>query len=138
MKQIKFKKGNKIKFLQDFSFLIGVPSDIPFNIEDYSEERLRLTSNGYGFGVPGQPDGEYGNGAIYIFKEELEQNIGQWLDIHGNVLYKDSDIKLRKFRKKGKGIRYEIDITKSRMTKTRMVRKLNKIIEVLSNATTEN
>jgi len=71
---MKFRKGNKIKFGQDFTFKKGIPHNIDFTIERFNEahfikdRKYRLIADGYG------RKGNYGNGAIYPYGLSEKQN----------------------------------------------------------------
>lgn len=57
---IKFPKGNRIIYWQDFAPHYGVPHDVEFEIEKVYDTYMVLKGPGYG----GKP---YGNGKIYVF-----------------------------------------------------------------------
>jgi hypothetical protein len=63
IKYITFKPGNTVRYGQDFSYHIGVPADIRFEVDDdgpfKSKDGLWLKAPGYG----GEP---YGDGAIFV------------------------------------------------------------------------
>lgn len=60
---MKFKRGNKIRYGQDFGIYQGVPANIDFEVEllDKDGDSVKLVAPGYG----GEP---YGNGALYIYR----------------------------------------------------------------------
>lgn len=73
-KSIKFSPGNKIVYGQDFSSRVGVPTDITFTVERLYDDIVRLTA--YGYGIISKSDRKsYGNGAIYINRRTLEEQI---------------------------------------------------------------
>lgn len=57
--RLRFKDGNRVRYFQDFSGWLGMPTEVTFTVA-HSGDRIRLTAPGYG----GKP---YGNGAIYIW-----------------------------------------------------------------------
>jgi len=65
--EIKFKKNNKVKYMQDHFFKSGIPNGIDFNVKILSQTRIRLSANGYGELSPGK----YGNGALFVLVEHL-------------------------------------------------------------------
>ena len=58
---MKFRSGNKIKYSQDFSQWVGIPSGIEFDVEIPYPGQARLKAPGYG----GRP---YGNGVIIVHR----------------------------------------------------------------------
>lgn len=63
---IRFPKGNKIRYWQDFQCYEGVPSGIDFIVDKFEHNQLHLSADGYGFGVLDRPQGAYGSGNIMI------------------------------------------------------------------------
>lgn len=67
--KIRFPKGNRIPYGQDFSMKRGIPSDVEFTVVlilETEDHRFQLRGPGYG-----EKD-NYGNGAIYVSMRELE------------------------------------------------------------------
>lgn len=56
---VTFPPGNAIHYLQDFSFRIGMPANVVFNVVKVTERGVELRAPGYGM----EP---YGNGCINI------------------------------------------------------------------------
>lgn len=57
-------KPNKIRYGQDFSQHIGVPSGVDFKVASLGDGRFKLVGDGYG--ELDRPD-QYGNGALYVW-----------------------------------------------------------------------
>lgn len=70
--KINFPEGNQICFNMDFRFWCGVPHDIDFFVEKETGNGyyIELWADGYGGGINGRPGG-YGNGSIFVRKEDL-------------------------------------------------------------------
>ena len=66
---LRFRKGNRIKYMQDFTCHEGVPAGIDFRVERYRGSNKKtwdftLTAPGYGdLTVPGR----YGNGSLTVW-----------------------------------------------------------------------
>ena len=81
--KIKFSK-NKIPYGQDMGMHRDIPIDVVFqtnfadDVSSSHDGRLTLTGDGYGFGVKGQPLGNYGNGFITVSKNDLLMNRDCW------------------------------------------------------------
>lgn len=58
---MKFRKGNKIAFCQDFAVWEGLPNGVDFEVSPVGKDSVKLVAPGYG----GKP---YGNGAIYVYR----------------------------------------------------------------------
>jgi hypothetical protein len=60
---VKFRKGNKILYGQDFRVLEGLPSGVDFEVYPQNKDNslMKLVAPGYG----GHP---YGNGALYVMR----------------------------------------------------------------------
>ena len=56
---MKFPKGNKVIYGQDFGWKVGIPHDIHFQVE-FTGNLMRLTGPGYGI------KNNYGNGPLHI------------------------------------------------------------------------
>lgn len=56
---VTFPPGNTIHYLQDFTFRIGMPTAVVFNVVKVTERGVELRAPGYG----GKP---YGNGCIDV------------------------------------------------------------------------
>lgn len=96
-KRIQFKKGNLYPYGQDMGFHLGIPADVVFGLQDFSEDILRLTAPGYGL-MP------YGNGAIYVAKQliidlfkQKQSAANAARDVFGNVkspekVYSDTEL----------------------------------------------
>jgi len=69
-KRIQFKEGNLYLYGQDMDFHLGIPADVVFGVEDFNDEKLKLTAPGYGL----RP---YGNGAIYLEKKLIQDLLQQ-------------------------------------------------------------
>ena len=67
---VRFPKDNKINYGQDMGFHRGVPSDVDFEIEEFTDDRVRLIADGYG--VLGKGGNKYGNGSIYVNKKDMK------------------------------------------------------------------
>ncbi len=59
-----FKKGNKIKYGQDFSYHTGVPDGIDFQVASFCNDKYTLTADGYGDLTK---KNNYGNGVLYVY-----------------------------------------------------------------------
>ena len=66
--KIRFHKGNKLRYMQDFAVWEGIPHHVEFDVEilpdrdgDEPNSRVKLRAPGYGYPYP-----NYGNGALYI------------------------------------------------------------------------
>lgn len=59
---MKFKKGNKIHFGQDFSYYMGIPHNVNFKVVRFGMDAYKLVADGYG--LLDKPNA-YGNGALY-------------------------------------------------------------------------
>jgi len=70
---MKFDENNKIRFGQDHQFHIGVPSEVDFKVENFTDGRFVLTAYGYGQLEP-HDQYSYGNGKIYPYNLTEEQN----------------------------------------------------------------
>lgn len=66
-KTLTFKKGNKVKYGQDFRFWKGIPGGIVFEVSG-SMDHLVLTAPGYG------EKGNYGNGALHVMRDNFDEN----------------------------------------------------------------
>jgi hypothetical protein len=53
---------------QDFSRFVWYNSNCVFDLEDFTQDRFKATT--YGFGKPGS--GSYGNGALFVKKKDVE------------------------------------------------------------------
>jgi len=60
-----FKKGNQIRYGQDFQFYKGCPVGVKFTAKYVNEKRIQLTAPGFGLIK------DYGNGAIYVNVKDL-------------------------------------------------------------------
>ena len=67
---MKFRKGNKIRYGQDFRIFVGLPSGIDFDVELFGDGRFELTADGYG---KHGHDGAYGNGALCVYGLTVSQ-----------------------------------------------------------------
>lgn len=67
MSTIRFPKGNKILYGQDFAIWCGVPHDVEFEVVKVCDSYMVLKGPGYG----GKP---YGNGRIYVYFRTKETN----------------------------------------------------------------
>jgi len=63
---MRFHKGNKIKYGQDFKYYVGIPHGIDFELHG-NKEKFMLCAPGFGL----HPD--YGNGALYPYDLTEEQ-----------------------------------------------------------------
>jgi hypothetical protein len=71
---VRFDKENKIRFGQDFRFFEGLPSDVNFYpIEETQSGYMVFIGNGYGIQSKHKIDGKYGNGAVFVIKEEITE-----------------------------------------------------------------
>ena len=69
---MKFKKGNKFIYLQDFSVYQGIPDDIDFKVTFENNEKTRVSLEAFGYGqTKPWSHGSYGNGKIYITKDTV-------------------------------------------------------------------
>lgn len=74
--KIIFPKDNEFLFGQDFSWRVGIPSEIEFTIREIDmDDKIKLTAYGYGLLNSKKPDGTYdhsayGNGSIYIYRKK--------------------------------------------------------------------
>ena len=59
-----FRAGNKIPFGQDFAFFRGLPSGIPFTVDEILPSGL-VKLVGPGYGELGFAGADYGNGALH-------------------------------------------------------------------------
>ena len=87
MVRIKFEEENDIPYMQDHSFLQGVPADVEWEIANISISRPRLVQKSSGEGqilmelvqkgaylelkAPGHGGKPYGNGGIFVNLDEL-------------------------------------------------------------------
>ena len=71
--KIKFKLGNKIRFVMDFRVFEGLP-DVEFTICQINDSWVELSADGYGGGIEGRP-GAYGSGSIHI--SIISANLGE-------------------------------------------------------------
>lgn len=70
--KIKFPKNNKLRYSQDFSVGIGIPSGVEFEVEFLDDKKEKAKLIAYGYGFSGGKNGKaYGNGAIYISKGDI-------------------------------------------------------------------
>lgn len=75
-----FRKGNKIKAMQDFCWLYnGIPSNLEWTIDSIGFGKVRMTAEGYGVA------GNYGNGAIFAWIEDLPNDLQEKCKIVSNV-----------------------------------------------------
>ncbi len=64
---MRFPKGNRIVYRQDFASWVGVPHDVEFEVVKVWKDGMWLKGPGYG----GEP---YGNGPIFVlFRTEEEK-----------------------------------------------------------------
>lgn len=63
---MKFRKGNKIYYGQDFRYRRGVPSGINFQVSKWKMGFV-LRADGYGL------FGNYGNGALFLYNSRLSK-----------------------------------------------------------------
>jgi hypothetical protein len=65
---MKIPAGNGIKCYQDMGAVHHdeIPAGVDWIIEPRGNHCF-LRADGYGFGVPGQPKGEYGNGPVFTY-----------------------------------------------------------------------
>lgn len=62
---IKFKRGNKVPYFQDFRFMRGVKSGIWFKVTKFSG------NNGMWLQAPGFGGKPYGNGQICVYLDDV-------------------------------------------------------------------
>lgn len=58
---LKFRKGNKIPYRQNFESFTGIPSGIEFSVEWITDQSVKLAAPGYGK----VSNAGYGNGPLY-------------------------------------------------------------------------
>ena len=65
---MRFRKGNKIRYMQDCQFYCGVPHGIDFKVSFTTPDHLSLTSYGYGilFEDKEHAGDAYGNGSLHV------------------------------------------------------------------------
>ena len=61
---MRFKKGNKINYGQDFGIHQGIPHNVDFEVHNFYNGKFKLIANGYG-NLKGYDN--YGSGAIYPY-----------------------------------------------------------------------
>lgn len=69
--KIKFKKDNKIIYGQDFHCSRGIPSDIEFTVEKFTNDKIILKAKGYG----DLESGNYGNGSLSVCVNDLPKKL---------------------------------------------------------------
>ena len=65
---MKFRKGNRYRYGQDFKYYKGIPHGIDFKVENGNI--IKLTAFGHG-----EPGDGYGNGPIYISDPKVKKRI---------------------------------------------------------------
>jgi hypothetical protein len=69
---VRFSSDNEIRFGQDHSFWKGLPDDIQFYpIEETQNGLMVFVGDGYGILPKHKVAGKYGNGAVYVFKDDI-------------------------------------------------------------------
>jgi len=68
-KTLRFRKGNKIAYAQDFRFYRGIPHGVDFEATRLTPSFIMLVAPGYGC-----LDGRgYGNGALFVWGRHVNQ-----------------------------------------------------------------
>ena len=76
---VKFKPDNNMRYGQDFGFLKDIPSDIQFYpIEETSNGLMVFVGDKHGIRPHHNLQGTYGNGAIYVFKSDMSDELIAW------------------------------------------------------------
>jgi len=71
---MKFRKGNKIPYSQDFQYrLRGLPHSVDFRVKLINKRMIELRGDGYG---NLKKPNCYGNGSILVYKSQLTKR--QW------------------------------------------------------------
>lgn len=80
--KFKFRKNNKTIYFQDFDVHRGIPSGIEFEfvINPFDHTKGHLKADGYGC-----IDGNYGNGALFVFVEHLPRRMQKLLKKDGII-----------------------------------------------------
>jgi len=63
---ISFPCENEIKYYQDFTSHIGIPTNIEFTVVEVTKDTARLVADGFG------KQGNYGCGAIYVYNSQTK------------------------------------------------------------------
>lgn len=75
---VRFGSNNKIRFGQDFRFGKGLPDDVNFYpIEEMDNRYIVFIGDGYGIQSKHKISGKYGNGAIFVFKDDIPELV-EW------------------------------------------------------------